>query len=76
MFDINMARKPSLPSLWVGFVHSAISKVSPKDWETLSGKLHWEMSNPQLYKRLETNGDTLTLGQIFLFIGSLFFITG
>ena len=39
MFAISMARKPLLPSLWVGFVHSAISKVSPKDWET-----HWEVT--------------------------------
>ena len=76
MVAINMARKPLLLSLWMGFAHSAISKVSPKDCETLIVKLHWEMSNFQLYKRLEINGDTLTLGQIFLFIGSLSFITG
>lgn len=66
MFAINMAREPGLPSLWVGFAHSATSKVSSKDCETPIGKLHGETSNFQLYKRLETNGDALSLGQILL----------
>ena len=52
MFAINMAREPGLPSLWVGFAHSATSKVSSKDCETPIGKLHGETSNFQLYKRL------------------------
>lgn len=52
MFAINMARKPELTSLWVGFAHSAISRVSSKDQKNFHWEVPLETSNIQLYKRL------------------------